>query len=105
MPVGDGHDPNFGFLQEIHKKVREAPDQDSSVAQPISGPSFRRVGDEFERPIYFLFKSFSKAFATSDIPIQRLDVFLRRLWMENEITALHGFAQRPVSLPLTREQV
>lgn len=73
--------------------------------RPILGPSFWRVCDESERSIYFLFKTLSKMFAAVRIPIERLDVFLRRLWVENEIIAFHGFAQRPASLLLTRELV
>ena len=100
----NGYNPNSGPLQEINKNVGEASDQDSSVTRPIFCPSFRRSGDELDRPFYLLFKTLAKMLATSCIPFQRRGVLLRRLRMENNIIAFHGLSQRPTFLPLTREQ-
>lgn len=103
-PMRNGYNPNSGLLQEINKNVGEAPDQDSSVIQPIFGPSFRRSGDALDRPFYLLFKTLAKMLTTSCIPFQRRGVLLRRLGMENHIIAFHGLSLRPAFLPLTREQ-
>ena len=72
--------------------------------RPMVGPSFWRFRDETECSIYLLFKSLSKMFAALGIPTERLNVFLRRLWVESEIILFHGVAQRPASLLLTKEQ-
>ena len=71
---------------------------------PILGPSFWRVCDESKCSINFLLKTLSKMFAALGIPIERLNIFFGRLWVENEVISFHGVAQRLTSLLLTKEQ-